>query len=272
MTAGRAPAGADAAVSLAELVAGHDLPALLLIPPGTGDSSNWLAEAARSLTDLAAAIPALPAAVAVDRSAFESLLRTGLPLHTLAVLREGLVPVESLGEEELAERLRAAGVLPGSAAAVRRLAADGASVDLAAAFADAARRAGQKAAPEDEEEARSAAERFLYERLESLPATAGLFRLNQELDFRHGPAAAEVDLLSASLRVAVELDGSYFHLRDPAAYRRDRRKDWELQRRGYLILRFLSEDVVERLEDILDAILAAVELRRATPPERGRPS
>ena len=117
----------------------------------------------------------------------------------------------------------------------------------------------------------SAAEHFLSERLATLPQTAGLFALNQRLDFRHGPALAEVDLLAASLRLVIELDGSYFHLQDPTAYRRDRKKDWELQRRGYLVLRFLSEDVVERLEEILDTILAAVELRRSS-PERGRPA
>jgi very-short-patch-repair endonuclease len=44
--------------------------------------------------------------------------------------------------------------------------------------------------------------------------------------------------------------------------RRSRRKDWELQRRGYLVLRFLAEDVVCRLDEILDTILAAVRHRR----------
>ena len=199
-------------------------------------------------------------------------MRVGPPSHTLDVLREGLVPVQSLDEAEVAERLAGARRSRGPASAARRLAEDGASEELAAAFADAARRAGPKAAPEEEDAARSAAERFLFERLESLTATAGRFALNQRLDFRHGPAAAEVDLLAASLRLVIELDGSYFHLRDAAAYRRDRRKDWELQRRGYLVLRFLSDDVVERLEEILDTILAAVELRRASEPERGRPS
>jgi very-short-patch-repair endonuclease len=272
MTTGRKPAGTQAVASLADLATPRGLPTLLLTPPGACGGAAWLAEAARSLTELAAAVPALPLAVAVEPSAAETLWRSGLPSRTLAVLREGLVPVESLSEEALADRLRAAGAAAGPSAAVRRLAQDGASEELVAAFADAARRVGPKAVPEEEEAARSAAERFLYERLESLAATAGLFRLNQELDFRHGPAAAEVDLVAASLRLAVELDGSYFHLRDPDSYRRDRRKDWELQRRGYLVLRFLSEDVVERLEKILDTILAAVELRRAPGSERGRPS
>jgi hypothetical protein len=265
------PANVRTVASLAALVPGSALPALLLTPP-TATPPAWLAEVAPLLAELVAAVPALPAAVAVDPSVVEPLLRAGTLPHALAVLREGLVAMESLGEAALTDRLRDTGVAHGASATVRRLAEDGASEELAAAFTEAARRAGRKDTPEDEDAARSAAEQFLFERLETLAATAGLFALNQRLDFHHGPAPAEVDLVAKVLRVVVELDGSYYHLRDPVAYRRDRRKDWELQRRGYLVLRFLAEDVVERLEDILDTILAAVELRRSSQPERGRPS
>jgi very-short-patch-repair endonuclease len=58
-------------------------------------------------------------------------------------------------------------------------------------------------------------------------------------------------------RVAVELDGGQ-HLGDPAAYRRDRRKDQLLQENGYLVLRFLAEDVGKELDMVLDAILRAI--------------
>jgi very-short-patch-repair endonuclease len=57
--------------------------------------------------------------------------------------------------------------------------------------------------------------------------------------------------------VAVELDGGQ-HLGDPVAYRRDRRKDRLLQEHGYLVLRFLAEDVGRELEMVLDAILRAL--------------
>ena len=50
---------------------------------------------------------------------------------------------------------------------------------------------------------------------------------------------------------------------DPEAFRRDRRKDLELQKQGYLVVRVLAEDVVERLEEVMDTILAAVAFRRA---------
>ena len=110
--------------------------------------------------------------------------------------------------------------------------------------------------------ARSAAERFLFERLESLPTTAGLFELNSTLDIPFGPGRAmEIDLAAHALKLASEVDG-YHHFQDEDAYRRDRRKDFLLQGRGYLVVRILAEDVVRRLEDVLDLILEAVASRR----------
>ncbi len=105
----------------------------------------------------------------------------------------------------------------------------------------------------------SAAERFLYERLASLPATAGLFVAQRfaRLSVRAGTRAMEVDLRARTLGLAVEVDG-YYHFQDAGAYRRDRRKDVELQKRGYLVVRVLAEDVVVRLEDVLSIILEAV--------------
>ena len=72
----------------------------------------------------------------------------------------------------------------------------------------------------------------------------------------------EVDLLCNEERLAIELDGGQ-HFRDAEAYRRDRRKDMLLQENGYLVLRFLAEDVGRRLDDILDAILRALANRRS---------
>lgn len=62
--------------------------------------------------------------------------------------------------------------------------------------------------------------------------------------------------------MAVELDGAQ-HLADPIAYRRDRRKDQLLQENGYIVLRFLAEDVGRELNLVLDAILRALSHRRA---------
>lgn len=142
------------------------------------------------------------------------------------------------------------------AASVRRLLRDGVDVPLANLFVHAARPLGEKA--EGETRARSASEAFLFRRLQTLPATAGRFRLNVELPISFDSAGKmEVDLLCAETRVVVELDGAQ-HLCDPEAYRRDRRKDALLQQNGYFVLRFLAEDVGKHLNRVLDTILAAL--------------
>jgi very-short-patch-repair endonuclease len=49
------------------------------------------------------------------------------------------------------------------------------------------------------------------------------------------------------------------------AYRRDRRKDALLQQNGYFVLRFLTEDTGKRLDQVLDAIWAALIYRENHP-------
>jgi very-short-patch-repair endonuclease len=108
------------------------------------------------------------------------------------------------------------------------------------------------------ERARSASEAFLYRRLETLRETKGHFELNVRVPIAFdGQSQMEVDFLYESLRIVVELDGSQ-HLSDPEAYRRDRRKDRLLQQNGYLILRFLAEDVGKDLDGVLDSILQSL--------------
>ena len=148
------------------------------------------------------------------------------------------------------------------AATVRRLARDGVDKPLANLLVHAA----QPVLPEGEgaDRARSASEAFLYRRLETLPETAGRFRLNADLPIAFdGRGRMEVDFLCEELRIAIELDGGQ-HLDDAEAYRRDRRKDRLLQENGYLVLRFLAEDVGKRLDAVLDAILRAMAHRRQT--------
>ncbi len=136
---------------------------------------------------------------------------------------------------------------------VRRLVRDGVDVPLASLFVHAAR-----AVPPDAEgaaRARSATEAFLFRRLETLATTKGRFALNATLPITFDVQGnLEVDLLCVEARVAVELDGAQ-HLGDPVAYRRDRRKDLLLQENGYVVLRFLAEDVGKELDLVLDTIL-----------------
>ena len=71
----------------------------------------------------------------------------------------------------------------------------------------------------------------------------------------------EVDFLCSEARIVVEVDGEQ-HLSDPNAYRRDRRKDRLLQENGYIVLRFLAEDLAKDLDGVLDAILRALTRHR----------
>ena len=140
------------------------------------------------------------------------------------------------------------------AASVRRLVRDGVDVPLARLFVGAA----QPVKVSADQQARSATEAFLFRRLESLPATAGKFRLNAELPIPFdGCGRMEIDLFCTEARLAIELDGAQ-HLESVEAYRRDRRKDVLLQENSYHILRFLAEDVGKRLDDVLDTILRAL--------------
>ena len=142
------------------------------------------------------------------------------------------------------------------AASVRRLTRDGVDAPLANLFVQATR------VPSDQDRARSASESFLFQRLESLPETTGLFRLNAKLAIPFdGWSEMEIDLYAPDLRLSIEIDGPQ-HLADPAAYRRDRRKDALLQENRCHILRFLAEDLGKHLDATLDAILRAVAHRK----------
>lgn len=146
------------------------------------------------------------------------------------------------------------------AASIRRLIRDGVDTPLANLFVHAAR----SPSPETEGagRARSASEAFLYRRLETMPETAGCFRLNVELPIPFdGWGRMEADFFCVEAGVVIELDGPQ-HLADTEAYRRDRRKDALLQQNGYFVLRFLAEDAGKHLDHVLDTILATLVHRR----------
>jgi superfamily II DNA or RNA helicase/very-short-patch-repair endonuclease len=141
-------------------------------------------------------------------------------------------------------------------ATVRRLIRDGVDTPLATLFVKAI----QPSSPEVTgiERARSASEAFLYRRLEGLVETSGHFQLNVRVPIAFdNRSQMEVDFLSERWRIAIELDGAQ-HLAAPEAYRRDRRKDRLLQQNGYLVLRFLAEDIGKDLNGVLDSILQSL--------------
>lgn len=141
-------------------------------------------------------------------------------------------------------------------ASVRRLLRDGVDETLAELFSTITGPipSAEPSAPR----ARSASEAFLFRRLQSLPETRDRFQLNAHLPIPFCQEGhMEVDFLDPGSRLVIELDGRQ-HLADPEAYRRDRRKDALLQEHGYVVLRFLAEDLGARLDSILDQILRAL--------------
>lgn len=139
------------------------------------------------------------------------------------------------------------------AASVRRLIRDGIDQPLAQLFVHATRAPAADA--EGAERARSASEAFIFRRFETLSALAGKFRLNARLPIPFDDRGEmEADLLCEKAKLVIEIDGSQ-HLGDAVAYRRDRRKDALLQTHGYLVLRFLADDLGKELESVLDTVL-----------------
>jgi very-short-patch-repair endonuclease len=142
------------------------------------------------------------------------------------------------------------------AGTVQRLIRDGVDTHLGNLFVHAAR-----TYPADIEgigRARSATEAFFFRRLETLPQTTGLARLNQILPIPFDNyGQMEVDFLFSKFKLVIELDGPH-HFADHEAYRRDRRKDVCLQEHGYFVLRFLCDDVGKQLDHVLDTILQVI--------------
>jgi hypothetical protein len=246
--------------AMGELVRQEGLPILVLTPAGQGVPQ--LESVARLLAELAVAQPRAALILLVETGLFDGYVARASVSRAKALLMGSVVnltcpdplppadPVATLAESRECKSCKS----PVAASC------DPTSEDLESGIWDRESPDGES----DDDPARSAAERFLFERLESVPETAGLFELNRALDFCFGPNRwVEVDLAARSLNLVVEIDG-YHHFQDPEAFRRDRRKDLELQKHGYLVARVLASDVVERLEDVMDTILKVVAFRRAT--------
>ena len=145
------------------------------------------------------------------------------------------------------------------AASVKRLIRDGVDQPLAKLFVHATRPPQSDA--HGAERSRSASESFIFRRFESIPDLKGRFVLNAKLPISFDDRGQmEVDLLCSELKLVIEIDGNQ-HLHDPAAYRRDRRKDALLQANGYFILRFLADDLGKHLEMVLDTVLRTMATR-----------
>lgn len=250
--------------ALGDSPGGRGRPILLLAPPLEAERpSAWLETVANGVERMTRVLPGLTAIVAIALADLEAYLRDAPESRAKALLQAGIIPTRTLTAPDIERRLDAA--IPGASASLRRslrrLVSDGATQELLELFVTAARETlGPAAATEvGTDRARSAAERFLFARLESLPQTFGWFELNGKLDVPFGSSRnMEIDLMARRLNLAIEIDG-YYHFREADNYRRDRRKDLLLQQHGYLIIRVLAEDVVARLEEVLNTITEVIE-------------
>ena len=118
-------------------------------------------------------------------------------------------------------------------------------------------------APRVVDVARKQPEHVLHEALARDARTAGLFEPNVPVPTHDRDRAIVVDLVARGALLAVEID-NWHQLRDPQAYARDRSKDVPLQRAGFFVMRFLVEDIEERIEQTIDEIAIVLAGRRAS--------
>jgi len=222
---------ASAMATFLTLYEPHELPGVWVPTHAPGDprSKDELSrEIVPLITEISEAVPSLPIAVSINGQVLEEYLRSAPESHAKALFREGVVEIAALEPAQFVS----------------------------------ARPKSDSISDSVDDEARSENERFLFAQLESRPQTAGLFILNPKQEYKFGSRRLEIDLFSETYSIAVELDG-FHHFQDREAYRRDRRKDLVLQKHGVFVLRFLSDDVVSELEQILTTIDETIAWQRS---------
>ena len=217
-----------------------------------------------ALTQLVETVPKIPIGLLLLSGQADELLDTLPESRMKATVRGGMVEIPAPGKNELQQWLSSRGLkreehLQSIVQSGQKYGATEAMLNAALSLTKPAEKSKLAAAGE---EYRSQAEWLLFQYLEARPATAGQFQVNAQLDIRFGSRSMEVDFLADGAKIVVELDG-YYHFQSTDSYRRDRRKDIALQQAGFWVLRFLSEDVVAHLEDILATIDRALSLRLA---------
>ena len=251
--------------AVARLFPPSAVPGLLVLLP----EDDRAAVALTALAQLVEAVPQIPVALTLTIAQVQYLLNELPESRAKAMLRGGLIDVPSPELGNIRQRLSERGLDDEQLQPLLHLAETHGTtpdvLDTALTLLDPAHQ------PETAEAAdvyRSQAEWFLFQYLEAKPTTTGRFQVNARLDIDFGGRPMEVDFLDNAAKIVIELDGHY-HFQSLDNYRRDRRKDRLLQQQEFLVLRFLSEDVVRDLEGILDAVDQALATRS---PSLAQPS
>jgi hypothetical protein len=248
-----------------------------------GARAKWLEKAIPHLVQLITSVPRWTVGLAIDESSWDRYTSGTPESFAKAVVEQHVIHVPCWSANRVRQVVTAslARAMPELEPVFVQVACAGASDALVARLIDAVRTGpgcelgrndvmgGEVAARQPEthsmEESdpwKSLQERFLFELLEHTSDLAGRFQLNASPGFLFGTQLAEVDLLCADLKIAVEIDG-YYHFTGPDSYRRDRRKDVLLQQHGFLVMRYLAEDIVPRMGEILQSIRTAVQSRES---------
>lgn len=232
----------------------------VLLPEETAHTE--LRAALTTLTQLVEAVPKLPVGLVLTAKQEEWVLNRFTESRAKAMVRSGLIEIPAPKQDDLKQWLYERGVRDEERQQTlldlaQKHGATTESLETAVTLIELADQ------PQSEASAtlyRSQAEQFLFQYLEINPKTVGRFQVNAQLDIAFGGRPMEVDFLDTQAKIVIELDGHY-HFGSLDHYRRDRRKDRLLQQHGFLVLRFLSEDVVRDLEGIFDAVDQSLTLR-----------
>ena len=257
------PAIAQSFTTVEQLLPHHAAPGILVRLPDAENELSSSEVTLTRLTQLVEAIPTIPLGLLLTPAQAEHLLKQSPESRAKAILRGGMIEVASPDSDTLKQWLCDRGVEANThQQAIIHLAEQyGATPELLETARSLTESASKPDTSKADEVYRSQAEWLLFQCLEAKPSTAGQFQVNAQLDICFGDRPMEVDFLAADAKIVIEIDG-YYHFRSKDNYRRDRRKDFELQRQGFMVLRFLAEDVVARLEEILDMIGQALALRK----------
>lgn len=105
--------------------------------------------------------------------------------------------------------------------------------------------------------------RILCEALNRDERTKGAFEIGAEVPVYERKRPIPVDLLARDAQLAIEIDDWYrFH--DAHGYDAERDKDIRLQQAGYYVIRFMPEDIENRLDVIVDDIAICLDGRRTS--------